>query len=248
MYSQQDLVTALTTLRRERLAELEAFAAEEEPGWRRTIPLPEPPPPKLYRLLLAIVEFDAEGKAATLNSLSEGGPSYIPHNKESLAQLLDLALSQGYVETAALKGHTVYRVAEKARNVLFVYAGEGSAKAGLDQHIRIRLAYQWRYARQGYFVAPYAERTPEAVPDAIIVPPSSSGDDWEMDDAFALEVEIYPSKHTDRVRSHCLDDIEKLGLSKIVFVAVNDEGKRAILQALADLPANIRSRLDVQLV
>ena len=245
--SQQELIAALAALRKERLQELEASETEQEPAWCRIIPFPEPPPPKVYRLLLAIVEREADAKAATLNSLSESGSPYIPHNKQSLAQLFDLALSQGYIETAPLKGHTVYRLTEKARNVLFTYAGEGSAKAGLDEHIRIRQACQWRYATQGYFIVPYAERTPEAVPDSIILPMNCSGDGWEVSDAFALEVEVYPSKHMDRVRSHCFNGIQKLGLSKVLFVVADEEAKTAILEAVADLPANVRSAVDVQL-
>jgi hypothetical protein len=243
--AQEDLIEALATQRRERLAKLEAAAREMEPAWQRTISFPEPPPPRIYRILLAIVELEGHARAATLNSLSEVGFSYIPRNKESLAQILDLASSQAYVSASALKGHTVYRLTEKARNLLFVYAGESSAKAGLDEHRRIRLEYQWQYARQGYFVVPYSERSPEAVPDAIIIPPNSSGDDWDFNEAFALEVETHPGKHVDRVLSHCHNDLNILGLSHVTYVAVNDEGKQAILQAIASLPVNVQFRVHV---
>ena len=85
------------------------------------------------------------------------------------------------------------------------------------------------------------------VPDAIVVPMNWSGDGWEVSDAFALEVETYPSKHMNRVRSHCFNDIQKLGLSKVLFVVADEDGKTTILEAVADLPANIRSAVDVQL-
>jgi len=55
-----------------------------------------------------------------------------------------------------------------------------------------------------------------------------------------------PSPHF-VVRSHCFNGIQKLGLSKVLFVVADEDGKTAILEAVADLPANIRSAVDVQL-
>lgn len=47
-----------------------------------------------------------------------------------------------------------------------------------------------------------------------------------MGRALALEFEVWPEKHPDRIRRHVINDLNNLGLDRILF-AVSDDGKRS---------------------
>ena len=85
-------------------------------------------------------------------------------------------------------------------------------------------------------------------PDGALLRASEEVDTWDIRGATALEVEVWPEKHPDRIKWHVINDLNNLGFDRILF-AVSDDGKRdRLLKFLHENCREYFDRITVELV
>ena len=240
--SPEDVKRHLETVRQQRLFAIHEIERRELPRWTEFYSVHGLPPPSVWPIVVALIEFDRNGKAATLTALSTSSLSYIPRNKHYLTELLEKGTARGLIEATRTGERTVYTVSGSARQVLFSYATSGAeAKAGLAEHRAIKSAVELRYARLMYCPLHVEDSEAREDPDGVFLRASEEADTWDVCRATALEVEIWPEKHPERVKWHVVNDLTNLNFDRVLFV-LGDHGKREWL--LGFLRSNCHGYLD----
>jgi len=248
-YTDQQVHDALKVIKAERQRMIDEMAVADTAGWTHLVSFAPPPPPSLFRIVLAVWELQTKMGAPTLTSLSESSLGYVPKNKYTLSNVIERAVNGGYLRRVPVKGREAYHVTERAEAILFP-AGDvtSTAKAGLDRHRALIIEAQWALAREGWYPIRTDESSAQPNPDGVIVPPHPFQDSWEFARAAALEAETYPEKHPDRVRWHVINDLRNLDLHSVIFAVDCEERKAAIEGAIAQLEENLTSRVEIRTV
>lgn len=244
----EEVMKYLSRLKDEHIRALAAMEIGERPRWvARYYPPQQPPPPSIWPLIVAFMQFDRDRRPITLTALSTSGFAYIPHNKPRLAKLLDEATARGYVQPIRVADRVLFTLSEPMKHTLFPYfSATATAKAGLEEHRTIRLQVLWKYAKLGYYPITVDEAQPSEDPDAILIPPADDHDEWDLPRARALEVEIWPEKHPDRVRWHLTNDQDNHQLYRVLFATTTEQKRQAILNAIESSDKSHLERVDIE--
>jgi hypothetical protein len=247
--SMEEVSRYLESVKEQRLSAVEENERGDLPKWLELYSIHKLPAPSLWPIVLALIEFENDRRAVTVTALSTSSLMYIPRNKYRLIELLQNAVTRGFVEAVRVGERTVYRLSESERQVLFAYppSGEG-AKAGLYEHRAMKSIIELRYAQLMYCPLRIEQKEAREDPDGVLLRASEEGDTWDIRGATALEVEVWPEKHPDRIKWHVINDLNNLGFDRILF-AVSDDGKRDwLLKFLHENCREYFDRITVELV
>jgi hypothetical protein len=240
--SMNEVTRILSELKQKRLLEISRLEKDKLPKWTTSYDTAGLPAPSLWPIIVALIMFDKEGRTATLTALSTSGLNYIPHNKYRLAEILQQATMRGVVESTQVGERTVFQLSEPTRQKLFAYTSPGSeAKAGLSEHRNIKQAIEHRYAQMMYCPVPIEEKETQEDPDSILLKPSEDQDAWDPWTATALEAEVWPEKHPERVAWHVHNDLDNLEFARVLFAVADDAKRDSLLKILTE---NCYSHLD----
>ncbi|MGB9694235.1 MAG: helicase HerA domain-containing protein, partial [Fervidobacterium sp.] len=136
------------------------------------------------------------------------------------------------------------RISDLGKEKMKKYIPGESARAGDLTHVTIMMDMWKYYTMQGYYVICDTGSIGPELPDLIVYPPSYIINDervldpslWDSAHRFAIEVEVYPEKHPDRV-VHNYQKCKDMGMP-VIFIVPEEKQVNKIKEILKQANAN----------